>query len=171
MKSCKTQIYNLENQCAKIIEAIEKLLMPNLQQEQFVRVLTNTARNLDHGVTELHTLSKDLRNHRLTEASTMLSAVKNDFSHYSKTIWKEYVEPITSKGLELTGEMIAKVKVFLSELLKTLKADMKNLLGADRSLHAENPHSKNFIRPQIVHKKYEGKKKDEAGKAKVAAAS
>ena len=161
MKNCKTQIYNLEGQCAQIISSIEKLLNPNLQEVQFIRVLTNTAKNLDHSVTELHYLSKDLHSHHLTEASTMLSSVKQDFANYSKTIWKEYIQPISSKAIKLTKTTIEKAKAFLQQILHTLKNDLKNLLAADKALHMESPHSKNFLRAQVVHKKYEGKKKEE----------
>lgn len=161
MKNCKTQIYNLEGQCAQIIQTIEKLLAPNLQEAHFVRILTNAARSLDHSVTELHYLSKDLREHHLTEASTMLSAIKVDFTSFSKTMWGEYIQPISAKTVQLTKATIEKAKAFLLNVLQTLKQDMKNLLSADKALHSENPHSKNFIRAQVVHKKYEGKKKED----------
>ncbi|MFI4984187.1 MAG: hypothetical protein ACHP6I_03195 [Rickettsiales bacterium] len=164
MKACKIQIYNLENECKRLTSTIQKLLNPTIRAEDFLRVLKSTAKDLDHSVTELHNLSRDLRLHNMKETSTMLSAVKHDFAHFSKTIWSDFIQPISQKALVVTKDTIERVRMFLNQLLETIKNDIKNLLSVDRSLHAENPHSRNFMKIHVVHKKYEGKKKGEVAK-------
>jgi hypothetical protein len=162
MKNCKNHIHHLEEQCHKIAQLLEKLLIPQVPQEKFIRVLTRTAKDLDQSVTGLYTLSQELKSNNLAEASNWLYTVQHDFSKASKMLWKDCIQPLTNKVTSITSDTIERIKHMLKEILKIIKEDMKMLLSTDNNIHSQNTHIPLFAKLKAVHKKYEGKnKKDE----------